>query len=190
MVFDGADRPEARTVLCDQVVVAAGAVETPRLLLVSGLGNDQVGTNLHTHGGCLVLGVGPESVDRYVGPGHNIATLDFVHRDRESWGGGVIWEGLPLMPVVLAQMAPLFGVTVGGADHKRWMREGLPHVFIAMGMGQEIPSNLSRVGIDPQVVDRRRHAGGAAAERAPPGEPGGDGVHGRTMPPVVDRGRM
>ncbi len=121
------------------------------------------------------------------GPGHNIATLDFVHRDRESWGGGVIFEALPLMPVVIAQMAPLFGVTVGGADHKRWMREGLPHVFSAMGIGQEIPSIRSRVGIDPQVVDRSRDAGGAAAERAPPGEPGGDGVHGRTMPQWLTR---
>jgi choline dehydrogenase-like flavoprotein len=129
-------------------------VETPRLLLVSGLGNEWVGANLHAHSGGMALGLGPEPIQRLTGPGHNIATLDFVHSGGEAWGGGVIFDALPMLPVVLAQMSPLFGVAVGGAEHKRWMREGLPHVLGAMGIGQEVPSARSRVTADPHVRDR------------------------------------
>src|SRR5581483_2805670 len=38
-----------RTVRAGRIVLAAGAVETPRLLLVSGLGNDWVGDCLQGH---------------------------------------------------------------------------------------------------------------------------------------------
>ena len=154
VVFDTPGGPVEQVVSCDHVVVTSGAVETPRLLLVSGLGNEWVGANLHAHSGGMALGLGPEPIQRLTGPGHNIATLDFVHRDGEAWGGGVIFDALPMLPVVLAQMSPLFGVAVGGAEHKRWMREGLPHVLGAMGIGQEVPSARSRVTADPHVRDR------------------------------------
>ncbi len=154
VVFDTAGGPVAKVVSCGRVVVSAGAVETPRLLLVSGLGNEAVGANLHAHSGGMAFGLGPEPIQRPSGPGHNIATLDFVHRAGEAWGGGVIFDALPMLPVVIAQMAPMFGVAVGGADHKRWMRDGLPHVLGAMGIGQEIPSARARVSADPHVRDR------------------------------------
>ncbi|MET0902748.1 MAG: GMC oxidoreductase [Acidimicrobiales bacterium] len=154
VVFDAPEGPHEQVVSCDHVVVTSGAVETPRLLLVSDLGNEWVGANLHSHGGGMALGLGPEPIQRLTGPGHNIATLDFVHRDGEAWGGGVLFDALPMLPVVIAQLTPLFGVAVGGADHKRWMREGLPHVLGAMGIGQEVPSARSRVSADPRVRDR------------------------------------
>jgi choline dehydrogenase-like flavoprotein len=134
--------------------VSAGAVETPRLLQVSGLGNDEVGRNLHAHSGGMAIGLGPEPIQRPSGPGHNIATLDFVHRNGEAWGGGVIFDALPWLPVMVANFSPMFGIAVGGAEHKRWMRDGLPHVLGAMGIGQEIPSALSSVSADPRVRDR------------------------------------
>ena len=52
MIVGGAER----TVRCDRVVVCAGAVETPRLLLASGLGNAVVGTNLHNHSFAMLYG--------------------------------------------------------------------------------------------------------------------------------------
>ncbi|MGH3374834.1 MAG: GMC oxidoreductase [Actinoallomurus sp.] len=154
VVFDLPGGPVEQVVSCDNVVVTSGAVETPRLLLVSGFGNDWVGANLHAHGGGMALGLGPEPIQRLTGPGHNIATLDFVHRGGEAWGGGVLFDALPMLPVVIAQLAPLFGVAVGGEEHKRWMRERLPHLLGAMGIGQEVPSIRSRVSADPQVRDR------------------------------------
>ena len=154
VVFDTDGGPVSEEVGCGRVVVSAGAVETPRLLLVSGLGNEAVGGNLHAHGGGMAFGLGPEPIQRPSGPGHNIATLDFVHRNGEAWGGGVLFDALPMLPVVVAQLAPLFGVALGGSDHKRWMRDGLPHVLGAMGIGQEIPSARARVSVDPHVRDR------------------------------------
>ena len=72
----------------DVVVVAAGAVETARLLLASGIGNDHIGRHLHDHRFVTVAGTVTESVKPYRGPGHSIATLDHVHADSIRWGGG------------------------------------------------------------------------------------------------------
>jgi choline dehydrogenase-like flavoprotein len=154
LVAETADGPVERTVRCGRVVVSAGAVETPRLLLVSGLGNAAVGTNLHNHSFSLLYGNGAEPVNPFVGPGHSIATLDFVHRDGEAWGGGVLFDAPALLPLVAAQLAPALGHPAWGADHKRWMRSRLPHVVGAMGIGQEVPSARSRVDVDPRVTDR------------------------------------
>lgn len=154
VVFHQAGTPVERTVRCGDVVVAAGAVETPRLLQVSGLGNAQVGRHLHDHSGTVVVGGGPEAIERYIGPGHCVATMDFVHRDGEAWGGGIVFDGLPFVPVVLASLAPIFGVPPAGSEHKRWMREGLPCVLGAMGIGQQVPSARSSVSADPTVRDR------------------------------------
>jgi choline dehydrogenase-like flavoprotein len=154
IVAEPADGPVERTVRCERVVVSAGAVETPRLLLVSGLGNAAVGTNLHNHSFSLLYGNGAEPVNPFVGPGHSIATLDFVHRDGEAWGGGVLFDAPALLPLAAAQLAPALGHPAWGVDHKQWMRSRLPYVVGAMGIGQDVPSARSRVDIDPRVTDR------------------------------------
>ena len=114
IVFDTVGGPIEKVVSCDRVVVSAGAVETPRLLHVSGLGNSWVGRNLHDHSGGLAMGLCPDPIQHPNGPGHNIATLDFVHRNGEAWGGGVIFDALPMLPVSVTQLSPMFGVAVGG----------------------------------------------------------------------------
>ncbi|WP_028065755.1 GMC oxidoreductase [Solirubrobacter soli] len=144
---------EERTVRCDRVVVCAGAVETPRLLLASGLGNAVVGTNLHNHSFVMLYGHADEPLERFEGPGHSVATLDFVHRDGEAWGGGVLFDAPSLLPVVAAGIAPQLGHAAYGAGHKAWMRDGLRHVIGGMGIGQEIPSAHARVTLDPAVRD-------------------------------------
>ncbi len=149
LVVDGAER----TVRCDRVVVCAGAVETPRLLLASGVGNDVVGTNLHSHSFVMLYGAADEPLERFEGPGHSVATLDFVHRDGEAWGGGVLFDAPSLLPVLAAPLAAQFGHPLWGAGHKAWMRDGLRHVVGGMGIGQEIPSARARVTLDPSVRD-------------------------------------
>jgi choline dehydrogenase-like flavoprotein len=142
-----------RTVRCDRVVVCAGAVETPRLLLASGLGNDVVGTNLHNHSFVMLYGTAEEPLEGFQGPGHSVATLDFVHRDGEAWGGGVLFDAPSMLPVVAAGTAGPLGYPAWGAGHKAWMRDGLRHIVGGMGIGQEIPSARSRVTLDPGVRD-------------------------------------
>ena len=88
-----------RTVSAEDVVVAAGAVESARLLLTSrsdrepdGLGNDhdQVGRHLqgHLYGGAI--GIFDDAVNDLVGPGPSISTHDFRHGNDGLVGGGMI----------------------------------------------------------------------------------------------------
>ena len=149
LVLDG----HGRRVRCDRVVVCAGAVETPRLLLASGLGNDVVGTNLHNHSFVMLYGTAAEPLERYEGPGHSVATLDFVHRDGEAWGGGVLFDAPALLPLTVAAIAGRLGHPAWGAAHKAWMREGSRYIAGGMGIGQEIPSARSRVTLDPRLRD-------------------------------------
>ena len=82
-----------------------------------------------------------------------MATLDFVHRDGEAWGGGVLFDAPSLLPVAAAAVAPAARRPRLGRGHKAWMRTGLPHVAGGMGIGQEIPSAHTRVTADPRVRD-------------------------------------
>lgn len=141
----------ALNVRARRVVVAAGAVETPRLLLASSIGNDWVGRNLHSHGVAVALSTDAPVRRDYVGPNHSVSTLDFVHANDAPWGGGVIFD----MPVMLPVAKALSGRAVAsfGLSHKAWMRSA-PNPLGTMSMVQEVPHRLSRVSIDPGVRDR------------------------------------
>ncbi|MFC4243229.1 GMC family oxidoreductase N-terminal domain-containing protein [Gryllotalpicola reticulitermitis] len=145
--------PRRITVRADIVVVSAGAVETPRLLLASGLGNDEVGRHIHDHRTATVLGAVDEKVKNFVGPGHSIATLDHVHAATVPWGGGVLVDLMSLLPLTSA-LQPAPGVPAWGEKHKEWMREGRAYSFGVFAMGQEIPLPTSRVTLATGVLDR------------------------------------
>ncbi len=86
VMTDCSGEPELRTVACDVVVVAAGAVESARLLLASGLGNAQLGRHLHDHRFVSLRCEVDEPVKNGLGPGHSIATLDHVHAELDPLG--------------------------------------------------------------------------------------------------------
>ena len=136
-----------------RIVVAAGALETPRLLLASGLGNDWVGRNHHSHGIAMAIAAESPHLKSFAGPGHSIASLEFVHSDREGWGGGVLFDMPPQYPLALARSAAELGAAPYGSAHKAWMRRAeLPLGVISMV--QEIPDHSARVSLDPRAVDR------------------------------------
>jgi choline dehydrogenase-like flavoprotein len=58
-----------------------------------------------------------------------------------------------LLPLAAAQAAAVLGQPAWGAEHKRWMRTGLPYVVGAMGIGQDVPSAHARVTADARVTD-------------------------------------
>jgi choline dehydrogenase-like flavoprotein len=159
VMTDTSTAPAERTLRAEVIVVAAGAVETARLLLASGLGNDHVGRHLHDHRFVTMLSEVEEPVKPYIGPGHSIATLDHVHADTIPWGGGVLVDLMSRMPHTFAlDRSP--GVPAWGAGHKEWMRGRRANVFGVFGMGQEVPSAESRVTL-ADVQDRWGRPGAA-----------------------------
>jgi len=85
------------------VVVAAGALGTPPLLLRSGLRNENVGRWLRLHPGTPVLGVFDEEVRPWEG------TLQALYSDEHSdlaHGYGVRYETVPVLPGFAAAALP------------------------------------------------------------------------------------
>ncbi|HWH98542.1 MAG TPA: GMC family oxidoreductase N-terminal domain-containing protein [Pseudolysinimonas sp.] len=148
-----------------QIVVAAGAIETPRLLLASGLGNEWVGANHHSHAGAAAVTTSAPLRNEHRGPGHSVSTLDFVHRGGAPWGGGVIFDLPPTLPAAKAALGR--AVNPFGAEHKQWMRDS-PNPLGTMSMVQEIPHLGSRVSIDRSVTDRFGMPVARLTERAHP----------------------
>ena len=147
------DLPVEGTVRAGRVVLSAGAVETARLLILSDLGNDWVGRNHHTHGIAIaVAGKGPDT-NPYLGPGHSVATLDFLHRGEAPWGGGVLFDLHPALPLDKARFGRALAAEPFGHAHKSWMRDH-PNLVGAMAMVQEVPHELSDVRVSAGVRDR------------------------------------
>lgn len=166
VMVDASGDPVLRTIRADVVVVAAGAVESARLLLSSGLGNDHLGRHLHDHRFVSLRCEVDRPVKNGLGPGHSIATLDHVHGSSIPWGGGVIVDLMSVLPLTSAT-DPTSGVPRWGSAHKRWMRDRRPYAFGVFGMGQEIPSATSAVTL-ASVVDRWGRPGARLLKSAHP----------------------
>lgn len=161
IMADASSSPAPMIVRADIVVVSAGAIETPRLLLASGIGNDVLGRNLHDHRFVTMLGTVSTPVKQFVGPGHSIATLDHAHSGSIPWGGGVIVDLMSMLPLTSASSPSMPGVPAWGAAHKEWMRGDRARAFGVFGMGQEIPLATSRVTLAERVRDRWGRPGAA-----------------------------
>jgi choline dehydrogenase-like flavoprotein len=151
-------------VSAEQVIVAAGATETARLLLYStsdrepaGLGNntDQVGRHLQGHLYAGALGVFDDPVNDYVGPGPSISTNDFRHHNAGLVGGGMLAN--EFVPTPLGNVGYLSGaglLGLHGAGVKERMRHLVPRMQRVVGPIQEVTSAESRVRLDSRVRDR------------------------------------
>ncbi len=154
IMAEASTRPVELTVDAAVVVISAGAIETPRLLLASGIGNDHLGRHLHDHRFVTMLSTVDEPAKPFIGPGHSVATLDHVHAKTIPWGGGVIVDLMGLLPLTSASAPSMPDVPSWGTGHKEWMRGGRRNVFGVFGMGQEIPLPTSRVSLAAGVRDR------------------------------------
>ena len=104
------------TVHAPTVVIAAGGIESPALLLRSGIGGPAVGHHLRVHPTYFVGGVYPEPVRGWEGQVQSVVSLD---RTRALDGEGYLVECTTLSPGMWAVLTPW----LGGEDHKRRMLE-------------------------------------------------------------------
>lgn len=152
-----------RTTRSRSVVLAAGAIETARLLLMSdgekhrhGLGNahDQVGRHLQGHIYPTAYGQFDDAIVDMRGPGVTIATCDYNHGNKGVIGGAMLADDFIVIPTLfwknmLPPDAPFWGQAA-----KDFMRRNYRRITQVRGPVQEIPAPDCRVTLDPSVKDR------------------------------------
>jgi choline dehydrogenase-like flavoprotein len=94
------------------VVLAAGGIESPAVLLRSGIGGPAVGRHLHVHPAYMVGAVYDETVEAWSGQIQSAASFDHAWRPD---GGGFLLESLTLAPGMWAGNVPW----TGGREHKK-----------------------------------------------------------------------
>ncbi len=99
------------------VVVAAGALETPALLLRSGVKDRNIGRYLRLDPTVAVGGIFPKPIDPWKGPPQTVAVWKFIDLDGTYHGFWV--EAAPAHPGLFALSIPW----VGGREHKDFMKE-------------------------------------------------------------------
>lgn len=164
LVSDAGGAVSQRLIEASHVIVAAGAIESARLLLHSasdaepdGIGNrsGQVGRHLQGHVYAGAFGLFDEPVQDGLGPGVSVATFRHEHR-RESGilGGGLLANEFTRTPLIhwyraLAPDAPRWGLAGKAAMRESYLRTGQ-----IQGPIQEIPAPDARVRLSPTVKDR------------------------------------
>ncbi len=165
----------AVTVEAPTVVVACGAIESPALLLRSGIGGPAVGKNLRLHPAFVVVGTYDDPVEGWQGQIQSL--VSDAYADLED-GCGFLIEATGMFPGLIGASYPW----ESGAEHKRLMQKmrwQAPFVSVARdhGSGEVVLDDhgraLVRWGFD-DPVDRRlaqranvelcriQHAAGAA----------------------------
>ena len=104
------------TVRARVVVVAAGSIHSPALLLRSGLSNVHIGRNLHLHPTTVTFGLYDETVRGWQGAPMSRYIPDFSTLDN---GYGFVLETAPVHP----GLAALTLSWADGAQHKRTMAQ-------------------------------------------------------------------
>ena len=113
---DGAGRAVTVTVRAKRVVVAGGGIESPALLLRSGLSAPQLGRNLYLHPTTAVAGVYDERIEPWSGPPQTIVSNHFANVDGRF---GFRIEAAPTHPGLLGLALPW----VNAAQHRRVMQQ-------------------------------------------------------------------
>lgn len=136
---------QSQTVVAPRIILAAGAIESARLLLVSGIGGDTVGRHLQGHVYTGAIGCFEEPVWDGQGPGVTTATCRWSHGNNGIVGGGMLADEFVPLPIVTWKRLRPAGVPSHGPEATRWMVENYRRVAEIKGPVQDIPSPHARV---------------------------------------------
>jgi choline dehydrogenase-like flavoprotein len=154
---------ERRTAAARTVVVAGGAIETARLLLLStsrhhphGIGNhsDNLGRHLQGHTYPIAVGILPPEVPNpNRGPGVTVATTEFSHGNPGVVGGAMLANNFVPTPVTFWRTLLPPDVPRWGAANRQAMRDLYLRAVDVRGPVQEIPTPDNRVTLHPRLRD-------------------------------------
>ena len=146
----GGGKPTFFRIDAPRVLLAAGVLETPRLLLRSGLtARGAVGRGLQFHSSAIATARFAEPVHGYFGPTMSYAITEFSDVNGHA-GPGFMLENTAVHPVVTATSLPGFG-----AEHERVM-QALPQLARAVVVLRD--ETQGRVAIDANSRARYEHA--------------------------------
>jgi len=109
------------TVQAPTVVVAAGAIESPALLLRSGIGGPAAGRHLRLHPASLVGGVYEQPIEGWIGQIQSALSDEFKNCEGEH---GFLIEATTVAPAIVAMSLPW----QDGLAHKQLLERKLRHV--------------------------------------------------------------
>ncbi|RZA08116.1 MAG: GMC family oxidoreductase [Proteobacteria bacterium] len=109
---------------CRNLFLCAGAVETPRFLLMNNLANSsgQVGKNLMAHPGPQVWGFFEEDMVPYRGIPGGLISEDFHRAPKKEFAGGYLLQSIGVMPVTYASQLARARALKGEALHAHMAR--------------------------------------------------------------------
>lgn len=142
---DGKSTNQTQTINidCEAVVLAGGAIQTPALLLRSGIKGKHIGRNLHLHPTTAIGSFFDEPVFPWQGPPQTIMCDQAVDND----GFGVRLETAPVHPGFGA-MALAWD---SGRQHKQWMQK-LKHLANIVIICRDKNSGSVRVDSSGRIV--------------------------------------
>jgi len=149
----------------DVVIVAASAIETARLLLLSEIADSsgQLGRNLMFHFFTIGVGVFAENVHAWRGPSTTFTIDDFVG---PFFGPEAALAGVPYLKGGICEVGGSFPLLseaqtyaaipeTWGKQHKHLMRTGLirEHIAGLSMVGEDLPQLANQVDLDPDLRD-------------------------------------
>ncbi|MFF4625148.1 FAD-dependent oxidoreductase [Nonomuraea jabiensis] len=128
------------------VVVAAGGIESPALLLRSGIGGPAVGRNLRLHPAWIVTGVYDQPIQAWSGQIQSAVSFDLTHCES---GTGFLVESLALNPLTWAGQSPF----TDARSHRDRLRD-LPYFATWHGVSHDHGSGQVYLDADGQAAVR------------------------------------
>ncbi|MBA3438546.1 MAG: gluconate 2-dehydrogenase subunit 3 family protein [Pyrinomonadaceae bacterium] len=139
---------------CRAVFLCAGAIETPRLLLLNNLANSsgQVGCNFMAHTGVQLWGQFEEDVRPYKGIPGGLISEDTHRPEDADFAGGYLLQSIGVMPVTYASQAAR-GRGLWGEELKGHMH-GYNHTAGINILGECLPYSHNRMELSDELDGR------------------------------------